>query len=115
MIKNCLFAMALLSLALAGGCAKGGNGTGSGISVTVSDTPNIRVFYVTQVVQFTPTVTGTSNTAVTWTLTNNGVDCTNATLCGSIDGTGKYTAPATAPNPPKITVTATSQADTTKS
>ncbi len=26
MIKNFIFAMALLSLALAGGCAKGGNG-----------------------------------------------------------------------------------------
>ena len=26
MIKNCLFAVALASLALAGGCAKGGNG-----------------------------------------------------------------------------------------
>jgi hypothetical protein len=115
-IKNCLFAMALLSLALAGGCAKGGNGLGNGISVSVSDAGNLSVFYVTQVVQFTAKVTGTSNTAVTWTLSNNGADCTsNAALCGSIDGTGKYTAPATAPNPPKVTVTATSQADTTKS
>jgi len=99
--------MALLSLALAGGCAKGGNGTGNGISVTVSDTPNVRVFYVTQVVQFTAKVTGTSNTAVTWTLSNNGTDCTaNATLCGSIDGTGKYTAPTTVPSPATFSVQA---------
>jgi hypothetical protein len=115
MIKKCLFAVGLLSLALASGCAKGGNGLGNGITVAVSD-GNLGVFYVTQVVQFTAKVTGTSNTAVTWTLSNNGTDCTaNPTLCGSIDGTGKYTAPSTAPPSPKITVQATSQADTTKS
>src|ERR1700675_2454487 len=113
MIKKCLFAVGLLSLALAGGCAKGGNGTGSGISVTVSD-GSLSVFYVTQVVQFTAKVTGTSNTAVTWTL--SGTACTGSgNPCGTIDANGKYTAPATGPNPPKITVTATSQAGTTKS
>ena len=114
MIKNCLFAMALLSLALAGGCAKGGNGLGNGISVSVSDAGNLSVFYVTQVVQFTAKVTGTSNTAVTWSL--SGTACTGSgNPCGTIDANGKYTAPATAPNPAKVTVTATSQADTTKS
>jgi hypothetical protein len=113
MIKNCLFAMALLSLALAGGCAKGGNGLGNGISVAVSD-GNLAVFYVTQVVQFTATVTGTSNTAVTWSL--SGAACTGSgNPCGTIDANGKYTAPTTAPNPAQVTVTATSQADTTKS
>jgi hypothetical protein len=113
MIKNCLFAVALLSLALAGGCAKGGNGLGSGISVAVSD-GNLSVFYVTQVVQFTAKVTGTSNTAVTWSLT--GTACTGSpNPCGTLDANGKYTAPANAPNPAQVTVTATSQADTTKS
>ena len=105
-IKNCLFAMALLSLALAGGCAKGGNGLGNGISVSVSDAGNLSVFYVTQVVQFTAKVTGTSNTAVTWTL--SGTACTGSgNPCGTIDANGKYTAPATAPNPAQVTVTAT--------
>jgi hypothetical protein len=116
MTKNLMFAVALLSLALAGGCAKGGNGTGSGVTVSVSDAGNLTVFYVTQVEQFTAAVTGTNNTAVTWTLTQGGTDCTNnPTLCGSIDSTVNYTAPSTAPATPKITVTATSQADTTKS
>ncbi len=114
MIKNCLFAVALLSLALAGGCAKGGNGLGNGISVTVSDAGNLSVFYVTQVEQFTAKVTGTSNTAVTWSL--SGTACTGSgNPCGTIDANGKYTAPANAPNPAQVTVTATSQADTTKS
>ncbi len=35
MIKNLLFAMAVLSLALAGGCAKGGNGIIPTVSVNV--------------------------------------------------------------------------------
>jgi hypothetical protein len=114
MIKNCLFAVALLSLALAGGCAKGGNGTGNGISVAISDAGNLSVFYVTQVEQFTAKVTGTSNTAVTWSL--SGTACTGSgNPCGTIDANGKYTAPANAPNPAQVTVTATSQADTTKS
>jgi hypothetical protein len=49
-------------------------------------------------IQYTATVTGTSNTAVTWSVT-----C--ATACGSVSGTGLYTAPATATTD---TVTATS-------
>jgi len=111
MIKNCLFAVALLSLALAGGCAKGGNGAGNGITVTVSD-GNLAALYVTQSVQFTAAVTGTTNTAVTWSL--SGTACTGTpNPCGTIDPTGLYKAPATAPNPAAVTFTATSQADST--
>jgi len=62
--------------------------------------------------QFTATVTGTSNTAVTWSLSGTG--CAG-TICGSITSTGLYTAPSEAPSPNFVTVTATSAADTTKS
>ena len=111
MIKNCLFAVALLSLALAGGCAKGGNGAGNGITVTVSD-GNLAALYATQTVQFKATVTGTTNMAVTWSL--SGTACTGTpNPCGTIDPTGLYKAPATAPNPAAVTFTATSQADST--
>ena len=112
MIKNCLFAVALLSLALAGGCAKGGNGAGNGITVTVSD-GDLAALYVTQSVQFTAAVTGTTNTAVTWSL--SGTACTGTpNPCGAIDpSTGVYQAPATAPNPAAVTFTATSRADST--
>jgi subtilase family serine protease len=57
---------------------------------------------------FTATVTNNSNTAVTWSVTpTNG---------GSIDANGNYTAPAAVEGlPTSATVTATSQADTTKS
>ena len=51
--------------------------------------------------QFTATITGTSNTAVTWSTTG-----------GTVSTDGLYTAPATAGT---YTVTATSEADTTKS
>jgi hypothetical protein len=54
---------------------------------------------------FNATVTGTNNQAVTWSVTGG----------GTISPIGVYSAPATVPNPAKVTVTATSQADTTKS
>jgi Ig-like domain-containing protein/ASPM-SPD-2-Hydin domain-containing protein len=62
--------------------------------------------------QFSASVTGTSNTAVSWTVSGTG--CSGA-ACGTIDGHGLYTAPPTYPNPPTITVAATSVADPTKS
>jgi hypothetical protein len=61
-----------------------------------------------QTATFTPTVTNTSNTAVNWSLTP-------ATNGGSITSGGVYTAPTAAAGlPGSVTVTATSQADTTK-
>jgi len=62
--------------------------------------------------QFSATVTGTSNTAVAWGV--SGAGCSGA-ACGTIDSSGRYTAPATVPSPPIVTVTATSVADPTKS
>jgi len=49
---------------------------------------------------------------VNWSL--SGAGCSGAS-CGTIDSTGKYTAPAIVPNPPTITVSATSVADSSKS
>jgi hypothetical protein len=58
--------------------------------------------------QFTATVTGTSNTSVSWTVAGGASN-------GTITSAGLYTAPTTVPNPPTVTVTATSQANTAKS
>jgi Fe-S cluster assembly iron-binding protein IscA len=62
--------------------------------------------------QFTASVNGSSNTAVSWSIAGKG--CTGA-ACGVITSAGLYTAPATVPNPSLVTVTATSAADSTKS
>jgi len=62
--------------------------------------------------QFTATVTGSTNTSVTWTI--SGAGCTGAT-CGTISAAGRYTAPSAVPNPADVTVTATSAADKSKS
>ncbi|MGH9573125.1 MAG: hypothetical protein ACRD40_06290 [Candidatus Acidiferrales bacterium] len=63
--------------------------------------------------QFLATIAGTANTSVIWTV-QSGAGCSGA-ACGTIDTTGLYTAPNTAPSPNAITITATSQADTSKS
>jgi hypothetical protein len=62
--------------------------------------------------QFDASVTGTSNTAVAWTVSGDG--CSGA-ACGIISSSGLYTAPATAPSPATVTVTATSESEPTKS
>jgi uncharacterized protein (DUF1800 family) len=59
--------------------------------------------------QFSATVTGTSNTAVTWSV--NGVAGGNGSY-GTVDTKGLYTAPASLPNPNPVKVTTTSVADT---
>src|SRR5438874_650845 len=58
--------------------------------------------------QFIATVTGTTNTAVTWQV--NGTTGGNTTI-GTINTNGLYTAPGTIPNPPTATVTAVSAAN----
>lgn len=113
MTKKWVLAVALLSLAISMGCRNGLTGV-SKVKVVVSNPGNLSILYVTQVVQFTATVTGTGNTAVTWSL--SGTACPGAgNPCGTISSSGLYTAPPTAPNPGNLTVTATSQADSSVS
>src|SRR2546426_11355271 len=61
---------------------------------------------------FRATVSGTTHPAVNWSVSGSG--CTGS-ACGTISVSGLYTAPASVPSPPGVTVTAVSQADTTKS
>jgi trimeric autotransporter adhesin len=81
-----------------------------GIFVTVTPNP-VNVVVGTQQ-QFTATVTGTTNTAVTWQA--NGVAGGNSTV-GTISAAGLYQAPATVPTPATVTITAISAADGTTS
>ncbi len=73
------------------------------VSVTI-DPPSATVTSGTPR-QFAAFISGTSNTAVTWSVTGP----------GSLSQTGLYQAPATLQTPATVTVRATSQADTTKS
>ncbi|HOX47110.1 MAG TPA: Ig-like domain-containing protein [Myxococcota bacterium] len=73
--------------------------------VTVTVLPASVTLQVSETQQFSATVTGDANTAVTWS-----VDEANG--CGSVDNLGLYTAPA---DPATCHVTATSQADPTRS
>ncbi len=78
-------------------------------AVAIAVTGNTTAYLGTPV-QYTATVTGTSNTAVTWSVT--GASATEN--YGTISATGLYTPPATEPVHTGVTIVATSQADTTK-
>ena len=111
--KESLAVLAIASLVFLVGC---GGTTGQSINqppagVTVS--PASVTVQTGGVQQFTATVSPSgANQAVTWSLSGTG--CTGAS-CGTIDATGKYAAPATAPTPATVTLTATSVTDATTS
>ena len=77
-------------------------------SVTVVVAPKTQSVVVATTQQFSVTVTGSTNTAVAWSV--GGTNCSTQD-CGSISATGLYTAPATIPNPALVAVTATANAN----
>src|SRR5437773_3156234 len=79
----------------------------SSISVVVS--PPTASIHAGDTFQFSDTVSGTTNTAVTWSVGGG-----SFTL-GTISASGNYTAPDSLPNPNIITVRATSAADSSAS
>jgi len=76
--------------------------------VTVTVSPTTATLNGGQTQQFTATVGNTTNLAVAWTVTP-------ATGAGTISSSGLYTAPASVAAQQTVTITATSQANTTKS
>ena len=75
-------------------------------AVSVAVSPTTASLGPSQTQQFTATVTGSSNTSVTWSVSPS---------AGAVSPTGLYTAPATIPTTVTVYVKATSVADTTKS
>jgi len=108
------FPAALLSTFLLMGCSgvQDSGLSGGSSQVTVAVTPSNASVVVNQTETFQATVTGSTNTAVTWQV--NGIPGGNSTV-GTISSGGVLTAPAQVPNPSTIFVTAVAQADTTKS
>ena len=73
--------------------------------VSVTMTPSSASLAASGTQQFTPTVTGSANTSVAWSITPQ---------VGTISASGMYTAPTTLNSAQTVTVTATSAADSTK-
>jgi|GEM_PF-762681 len=93
--------------AMRGGMAEAQN---AAILVTIS--PAAVTLAVNSTQQFSASVSGASNTAVTWSV--NGVTGGNSTV-GTIAVSGLYTAPGAVPSPSTVTVTAMSQANASES
>jgi len=111
-VSSRCFASAFLVLSAAAFLAGCNGSYGGSQSVSVQTAPPSANVQTGQTQQFTATVYGAQNTAVTWQV--NGVTGGNSTV-GTISASGLYTAPSGVPNPATVTVTAISQADTTKS
>lgn len=103
--------LSFLLVALFVGCVSCGGGGGSSTPITVVVTAPSATATVGTALQFTATVTGTTDTAVTWQV-NGEPGGTAAT--GTISSSGSYLA-TTLPSPATVTITAVSQADATKS
>ena len=114
------FAVAALcaSLLLAGLLIACGGGSSAPVAITMS--PGSASLYPnytgwpSQSATFSATVSNTSNTSVNWSLSSTASCSAASSPCGTITG-GAYTAPTIALGlPSNVTITATSQADSTK-
>jgi hypothetical protein len=87
------------------------------VSVTIS--PSVTTLATMATQPFTATVTGSTNTAVTWQVNGvSGGSSTNGLVSTTVLNTANealFLAPATVPSPASVSVTAISQADPTKS
>jgi hypothetical protein len=99
----------VISAALVGCGGGGGKTPPPVVSITLS--PHSSNVTAGQTQQFTATVSGSSNTSVSYALSGSG--CTGA-ACGTISAAGIYTAPSPIPASATVTVVATAVADTTK-
>jgi len=96
----------LVALTLSFGCGGSSNNeTPPPVTVSISLSPTTANVIAGATQQFTAAVTGSSNTAVTWTVSGP----------GSVSSSGLYTAPASLTTPASVTVQATAQSDTSKS
>jgi hypothetical protein len=101
------------------GCAVGGGGSNKNPpppppppppAITVNVSPATVTINLGAIQQFAASVTGATNTAVTWNV--NGVPNGNSAV-GMITAAGLYTAPQVIPSPAAVTVAAISEASTT--
>lgn len=105
-----VFVLAVLSLCL--------TSRASG-QVSVSISPSLVTMATLATQSFTATVSGSTNTAVTWQVNGvSGGNSTNGLISTTVLGTASeaiFLAPSAVPSPASVSVTAVSQADPTKS
>jgi hypothetical protein len=105
-----VFVLAVLSTCLA---------TQLSAQVSVSISPSLATMATLATQSFTATVSGSSNTAVTWQVNGtSGGNSTAGLVSTTVLGTTNeaiFLAPSTVPSPASVSVTAVSQADPTKS
>jgi len=109
MKKLFLSVFVLVLISCGGG---GGGGDSAQLPILVSVSPASATILAGAILQFTVTVQNTTNTAVTWQV--NAITGGDSTI-GTISTNGLYTAPISPPNTGIVTVTAVSQADSSKS
>jgi hypothetical protein len=110
MFTRVFSAFLMLAFIVSFGCADGDNGenpTPKKIVVTVQ--PETFTQGVGLISVFTATVTGATNTAVTWFV--NDIAGGDSATVGNIAATGRYRAPDTVPDPATVTVKAASVKD----
>jgi uncharacterized protein (DUF1800 family) len=105
-------AAAMAALILVCGCGGAGMGTTPPPVISVVVSPSSASIRAGSSQAFTATVTGTTNTAVTWQVNN--VPGGNSTI-GTIDASGNYSAPAVVPTPNSVSVEAVSAASASSS
>lgn len=98
------FGMLACVIAAITGCT-GTSSSSSSVSVTIA--PASASVAVNKTQQFNATVSGATNMNVTWAVSGGASN-------GTVTQAGLYTAPAAIPNPAQVTVTATSQANSSK-
>jgi hypothetical protein len=81
-------------------------------SITLAVSPSTANVRLGNSTSFSATVSGTSNAAVTWSVNDTP---SGSSAIGTIDSSGKYTAPTSLPSPNTVTIKVTSSADTSKS
>lgn len=111
MTRRTVYALfsAILLLLMLSGCGGSSASSPPPPVITVSVSPGSVQLIASATQQFTATVTGTTSTAVAWSLSG----CTGS-ACGTVNTNGLYTAPPPIPSADDVTVTATSQADPSK-
>jgi hypothetical protein len=105
MKKNILLVVAVLTLVITVGCAKGGNGIVTpppSIDVTITSPANVNnsAIYPTQTFTVTATISNSTSNAVTWSLTGPGT--LTPVTPATVPPTAVYVAPTSASTQPTI-------------